>query len=69
VFFSDKERLAYLGWLQGYCEKHDVDVLAYGLVTNHVHLIALPYRDDGLQKVFPPSDMQLHHGVKMLNSM
>jgi len=38
VFFSVEDRLAYLGWLQGYCEKHDVDVLAYCLMTNHVHL-------------------------------
>jgi len=58
VFFTDEDRLAYLEWLQGYCEKHDVDVLAYCLMTNHVHLIALPHTDDGLQKVLKPLHMR-----------
>ncbi|TLS72881.1 hypothetical protein FE236_13370 [Mariprofundus erugo] len=46
VFFSDEDRCAYLGWLQEYCEMHDVDVLAYCLMTNHIHLVLVPNSDD-----------------------
>jgi len=35
IFFSDDDRNAYLGWLQAYCNKHEVDILAYCLMTNH----------------------------------
>jgi len=34
VFFTDEDRLAYLGWWRGYCEKHDVDVLADSLLSD-----------------------------------
>ena len=39
VFFTDEDRLVYLEWLQSYCQEHDVDVLAYCLMTNHIHLV------------------------------
>ena len=58
VFFNDEDRLAYLGWLQAYCEKHAVDILAYCLMTNHIHLIAVPQASDGLQKVLKPLHMR-----------
>ncbi|MBN4073292.1 transposase [Mariprofundus ferrooxydans] len=58
VFFNDEDRLAYLEWLQGYCEKHAVDILAYCLMSNHIHLIAVPQANDGLQKVLKPLHMR-----------
>jgi len=39
-------------------EKYDVDVLAYCLMTNHVHLIALSHPEDGLQKMLRPLHMR-----------
>ena len=42
VFFSDDDRIAYLAWLKDYAEKYEVEILAYCLMTNHVHLIAVP---------------------------
>jgi len=58
VFFSDEDRLIYLEWLQAYCGKHDVEILAYCLMTNHIHLVAVPGSDDGLQKVLKPLHMR-----------
>jgi len=58
VFFSDEDRQVYLTWLQAYCEKHAVDILAYCLMTNHIHLIVVPHADDGLQKVLKPLHMR-----------
>ena len=49
VFFTDADRLIYLEWLKFYCEKHDVSVLAYCLMTNHIHLVLTPDSKKGLQ--------------------
>ena len=54
VFFSDADREAYLEWLAGYCAKHRVEVLAYCLMSNHIHVVAVPERGDALERVFRP---------------
>lgn len=58
VFFTDEDRQAYLGWLKEYAEKHKVDILAYCLMTNHIHLIAVPSTEEGLQQVLKPLHMR-----------
>lgn len=58
VFFNDEDRLAYLAWLQQYCLVFDVEVLAYCLMSNHIHLVAVPASDDGLQRVLKPLHMR-----------
>ena len=58
VFFSDDDRSAYLTWLQAYCSAHQVELLAYCLMNNHVHLVAVPDHDDGLQRVLKPLHMR-----------
>ena len=58
VFFSEEDRSVYLGWLKAYCDKYKVEVLAYCLMTNHIHLIAVPKSEDGLQKVLKPLHMR-----------
>ena len=50
VFFTDDDRHAYLGWLKEYAEKHEVDILAYCLMPNHIHLVAVPATADSLQQ-------------------
>ena len=55
---NDEDRRAYLGWLQEYCERFDVEVLAYCLMSNHIHLVAVPADDDGLQRVLKPLHMR-----------
>jgi len=58
VFFSDDDRHAYLGWLKEYAEKHEVDILAYCLMTNHIHLVAVPKTEDALQRALKPLHMR-----------
>jgi len=58
VFFTNEDRQAYLEWLQEYCERYDVDVLAYCLMTNHIHLVAVPNTDDGLHRALKPLHMR-----------
>lgn len=54
VFFSDEDRIAYLQWLADYCTKYGLQVLAYCLMTNHIHVVAVPEGQDALEKVFRP---------------
>lgn len=58
MFFSDDDRRTYLTWLHEYCIAFKVELLAYCLMTNHVHLVAVPDRDDGLQRVLEPLHMR-----------
>ena len=58
VFFSDEDRHAYLDWLKEYAEKYEVDILAYCLMTNHIHLVVVPKTEDGLQRALKPLHMR-----------
>jgi len=52
VFETDTDYLQYLEWLKEYCAKYDVVLWAYCLMTNHVHFICVPERDDSLARTF-----------------
>lgn len=58
VFFTDQDRQAYLDWLKDYAEKSKVDILAYCLMTNHLHLVAVPSTEQGLQQLLKPLHMR-----------
>jgi putative transposase len=58
VFFDDEDRKTYLKWLNEYAVEHGVEVVAYCLMTNHIHLILVPSTEDGLQKVMKPLHMR-----------
>jgi putative transposase len=58
VFFDDQDRAVYLTWLAEYCREFDVEVLAYCLMTNHIHLVAVPADEDGLQRALKPLHMR-----------
>jgi putative transposase len=58
VFFCDEDKDYYLELLHEYSIKHKVGILAYCLMTNHIHLILLPTTDDGLQKMLKPLHMR-----------
>jgi putative transposase len=54
VFFSDGDRAAYLGWLAYYCQRFHLEVLAYCLMSNHVHLVIVPESESALEQLFRP---------------
>ena len=58
VFFEEQDYKKYLAWLREYTEKHEVQVLAYCLMTNHTHLIMVPKDEDGLHSVLKPLHMR-----------
>jgi putative transposase len=54
VFFSEADRTLYLKLLLEYGHKHGLAVKGYCLMTNHVHLVAVPERESTLCDVFKP---------------
>jgi putative transposase len=58
VFFDAQDRQKYLTWIQQYSIKYGLSILAYCLMQNHVHFIAIPSRKDSLSKVFNTAHMR-----------
>ncbi len=54
VFFTDADRVRYLQMLVEYARKHGLAVQAYCLMTNHVHLVAVPQTEASLAAVLKP---------------
>ena len=50
VFFCDDDYIFYLGLLKEWCNTEGIEVWAYCLMTNHVHLILKPGQDSNLSK-------------------
>ncbi|WP_319558083.1 transposase [Thiomicrorhabdus sp.] len=46
IFAKEADFKAYLAWLKEYSEKHDVQVYAWCLMTNHVHLLCAGMVDE-----------------------
>lgn len=50
VFYSDKDRARYLTFLAEYADRYDLDILAWCLMSNHVHLVCVPGRAESLAR-------------------
>ncbi|WP_432821977.1 transposase [Trichloromonas sp.] len=50
TFFCDDDYLAYLELMAEWCRKCGVEIWAWCLMPNHVHLIAVPQSEDGLAR-------------------
>ena len=48
VFFTDADRQTYLNWLAEYAAQARLRILAYCLMDNHIHLVAVPEEADSL---------------------
>jgi putative transposase len=52
VFFRDRDRRIYLRMLGVFASQARLRVLAYCLMTNHVHLVVIPEESDSLATAF-----------------
>ena len=68
VFFSTEDRLYYLEWLRTYSLKYEVEIMAYCLMTNHIHLILRPTHKDGLHKMLKPLHMRYAQYINKKNN-
>ncbi|MES9857003.1 MAG: transposase [Sedimenticola sp.] len=50
-FASEMDFSAYANWLKEAADKHQVDIHAWVLMTNHVHLLATPNRENGISQM------------------
>jgi putative transposase len=50
VFFDDEDRTTYLQLLAVYAEKHRLQIWAYCLMGNHVHILAVPEGAESLAR-------------------
>jgi putative transposase len=50
VFFVDDDRQVYLQLLKEQADKYGLEILAYCLMDNHIHLVAVPQQEDSLAK-------------------
>jgi putative transposase len=50
TFLSDSDRMVYMELLQRYRKQFDLHLWAYCLMPNHVHLLAIPGREDSLAR-------------------
>ena len=58
VFFSDQDRLRYLSWLKAYADRAGLEVWAYCLMTNHVHLVVVGRQADSMAKAIGRAHMR-----------
>lgn len=52
IFTSDVDRISYLSFIAEECKRYNVEVLAWCLMTNHVHFIAVPKAEQSLARAF-----------------
>jgi putative transposase len=67
VFFEDADYLIYLHWLREYCIKYEIAILAYCLMTNHVHLVLVPDTKVALSRVLSSLHARLARRVNRAN--
>ena len=56
VFFVDDDRRVYLKLLRDYAEQFGLGLLGWSLMTNHVHLVAVPEKEDSLARAVGLTD-------------
>ena len=55
TFFNDGDYQAYIDLVSEWCSLCKVDLWAYCLMPNHIHLIAVPESEDGLRRAIGES--------------
>ena len=64
VFFSNTDRDQYIEYLSNACDKYGVDIWSWCIMSNHVHFIAVPEKEDSLDQCF--SDAHVRY-TRMIN--
>ncbi|MEK7721748.1 MAG: transposase [Elusimicrobiota bacterium] len=58
IFNKDSDRERYLMWMAEYSRKNGLSVLAYCLMDNHVHFLAVPVEEGSLARAFKYANMR-----------
>ena len=68
VFYAEEDYHIYLDWLRLYARKHQLEILAYCLMTNHVHLVAVPRNVNSLQQTLKPLHMRYAQRINRMRN-
>jgi len=58
IFADDADRRKYLSLLKEESKRYHLNILAYCLMSNHVHFMVIPQREDSMGKVFKYTNMK-----------
>lgn len=58
VFEKKEDFQKYISWINEYSEKYGLSILAYCLMTNHVHFIAIPDKKESMSLAFNMAHMR-----------
>ena len=58
VFLDDNDRKTYLTFIQEYSHKFKLSILAYCMMSNHVHFVGIPEEDKSLARTFNCAHMR-----------
>jgi putative transposase len=58
LFYTDADRRRYLDLLAGYAASHRLQIWAYCLMPDHVHLVAVPEESNSLAAALTPLQIQ-----------
>ncbi len=50
VFFQASDYESYISLLREWCNRYSVEIWAYCLMPNHVHIVAVPHTEKGLSR-------------------
>jgi putative transposase len=66
IFLDDTDRKLYLDLLREHSKKYEVAITGYCLMTNHVHVLAVPEHENALARVFgrTHNDYSRWHNVR-----
>ena len=67
IFFVDDDRRAYMEILKDNCRRYGLDILAYCLMTNHIHLVAIPQTEDSLAKAIGRADFRYTQYINQMH--
>ena len=59
-FGSEQDFFAYVDWLKEFSVKCNVDIHAWVLMTNHVHLLCTPHEAGDVSRMVQALGRQLH---------
>jgi putative transposase len=68
IFFTNDDRKRYLEWLSIYSSRFQFDLVAYCLMTNHVHLIGIPRNANSMSKTIQTVHMRHTQSVNHQNN-
>ena len=58
IFNDDTDRRRYLIWVGEYCRKYNLSIIAYCLMSNHVHFIVIPKDENSIARTFNTAHMR-----------